>query len=128
MSNIYGHGEEYRELLAYQLVRQFNCNSPKSYEEVGLILQDMGCPMECENWLGSLKDPNADRPDGTLFWYASPVLVKYRDKTWLITDKFEHNKEDIHYFADVADARITSEAFRTAFPEAHDLVRDWVPF
>jgi len=126
MSDIYGHGEEYKELLAYQLVRQFKTTHPVTFNEVGHILQDMSCPPECEVWVeGSVSTSITPR---TLYWYCGPVLVRYRGKTWLITDKFYRNKDDMHYFSDAADARITSESFQTAFPRAKDLVQDWVPF
>ena len=128
MSDIYGHDEDYRELLAYQLVRQFNTTAPATYNEVELILQDMSCPPECEVWVSKVDTREDDNYPRTLYWYCGPVLVRYRGKTWLITDKFYPNKDDMHYFSDTADAQISSESFQTAFPGARDLVQDWVPF
>ena len=124
----YGHGEDYREVLAYQLVRQFNTTSAWSYEEVSLILEDMSCPSECEVWVSRVDTKEDDCFPRTLYWYCGPVLVRYRGKTWLITDKFYRSKDDMDYFSDTADAQITSESFQTAFPKAKDLVSDWVPF
>ena len=128
MSDIYGHDEDYRELLAYQLVRQFNTTSPATYNEVELILQDMSCPPECEVWVSKVDTKEDDNYPRTLYWYCGPVLVRYRGKTWLISDKFYPNKDDMDYFSDTADAHISSESFQTAFPGARDLVQDWVPF
>ena len=124
----YGHGEDYRELLAYQLVRQFSTTTPTTYNEVELILQDMSCPSECEVWVSRVDTKEDDCFPRTLYWYCGPVLVRYRGKTWLITDKFYRSKHDMDFFSDVADAQITSESFQTAFPRAKDLVQDWVPF
>ncbi len=128
MSYVYGHDEEYRELLAYQLVRQFNTTYAGTYNEVEHILQDMSCPSECEVWVSRVETKEDDNYPRTLYWYCGPVLVRYRGKTWLITDKFYRTKDDMDYFSDAADAQITSESFQTAFPRAKDLVQDWVPF
>jgi len=128
MSDIYGHDDEYRELLAYQLVRQFNTTAPAIYNEVEAILHDMSCPSECEVWVSRVETKEDDCFPRTLYWYCGPVLVRYRGKTWLITDKFYRTKDDMDFFSDAADARITSESFQTAFPRAKDLVQDWVPF
>ena len=126
MRDVYRHGDEYRELLAYQLVKQFNTTHPVTYDEVELILQDMSCPPECEVWFeGSVSFSDIPR---TLYWYCGPVLVRYRGKTWLITDKFYRSKDDIHYFSVAADVLVTSEFFKTAFPGAKALVKDWIPF
>jgi len=124
----YGHGEDYRELLAYQLVRQFNTTTPAIYNEVEVILQDMSCPSECEVWVSRVDTKEDDNYPRTLYWYHGPVLVRYRGKTWLITDKFYRSKDDMDFFSDAADAQISSESFQTAFPRAKDLVQDWVPF
>ena len=128
MSDIYGHDEEYRELLAYQLVRQFNTIAPATYNEAEAILRDMSCPSECEVWVSRVDTKEDDNFPRTLYWYCGAVLVRYRGKTWLITYKIYRSKDDMDYFSDVADARITSESFQTAFPRAKDLVQDWVPF
>ena len=128
MSAIYGHDEEYRELLAYQLVRQFNTTYAGTFDEVQLILQDMSCPSECEVWVSRVNTKEDVCFPRTLYWYCGPVLVRYRGKTWLITDKFYRSKDDMDFFSDAVDARITSECFQTAFPKAKDLVQDWVPF
>ena len=128
MSDSYGHGDEYRELLAYQLTRQLNSTTVQSYDEVRLILEDMGCPQECEVWTSVPDNPENETDfNGTLYWYCSPVLIRHRGKTWLLTDKFGR-KEEIEYFAEAADIRTTSHSFAMAFPKETNLLQDWAPF
>lgn len=128
VSDLYGHGDEYRELLAYQLIRQLNSTTIESYEEIRLILEDMGCPGECEVWTSVPVHPKSEADfSGTLYWYCSPVLIRHRGKTWLLTDKF-NRKEEIEYFAQAADIRTTSHSFAMAFPKETNLLQDWAPF
>ena len=128
VSDLYGHGDEYRELLAYQLIRQLNSTTIESYEEIRLILEDMGCPGECEVWTSVPAHPESETDfNGTLYWYCSPVMVRHRGKTWLLTDKFGR-KEEIEYFAEAADIRTTSHSFAMAFPKETKLLQDWAPF
>jgi len=128
VSDLYGHGDEYRELLAYQLIRQLNSTTIQSYEEIRLILEDMGCPGECEVWTSVPDNPESETDfNGTLYWYCSPVMVRHRGKTWLLTDKFGR-KEEVEYFAEAADIRTTSHSFAMAFPKETNLLQDWAPF
>lgn len=119
------HYEEYVELLAYQLVRQFNATTLETHEQLATILKDMDCPIDCEVWVSHLTSQG--KGSACLFWYGCPVLVKYRGKTWLLTDQFTY-KNDIKYFLDTADTRITTKVFMKAFPSAEELVVDYAPF